>query len=119
MLDFKDEKSPVSRAIVKVRNDLKALNDLLSKSSTPFFYDQPEPTIADYFVFEAYTLSRDYHEKMIPDEVNRQALIQLEQVMKERPSLAAYFQRGGLIERFTGSPTEKDYIQKLRAADSS
>ncbi len=92
---------------------LQALNKLLTKSSTCFFYDQIEPTIADYFAFEAYTIARDYHQNVLPNDDNCQALKKLEQIMKQRPALANYFAKGLLFKRFTGSPKENDYITKL------
>lgn len=113
--DFSDENNAKNRMVSKVGNDLKALNNLLKKSSTTFYYDQAEPTIADYFVLEAFTIARDFHEKLLPNEDDRQALIKLEQVMKERPALANYFNKGLLFKRFTGLPTEKEYMAKVEA----
>ena len=84
LADFIDETKPINRMNRKIPADLQALNNLLKKSSTPFFYDQPEPTIADYFVFEAFAATRDYYEKLLPNENERQALERLETVMKER-----------------------------------
>ncbi|UJR08594.1 hypothetical protein I4U23_012853 [Adineta vaga] len=111
--DFVTESNPMNRMTKKVPNDLKALNNLLKKSSTSFFYDQTEPTIADYFVFEAFTLARDYTEKMLPGEDDRQALVKLEKVMLERPGISNYFNKGLLFKRFTGSPKEDEYLAKL------
>lgn len=113
MVDFVDETNPLNRLTKKIPNDLKTLNDLLKKSSTSFYYDQIEPTIADYFVFEAFTASRDYCQKLLPDEENRQALEKLEQTMKKRPALANYLNKGLLYKRFSGSPKESEYIAKL------
>ncbi|UJR19642.1 hypothetical protein I4U23_022776 [Adineta vaga] len=113
MIDFVDETNPSNRFSRKIPNDLKALNDLLEKSSTTFYYDQIEPTIADYFVFEAFTMARDYSKKFLPNEENRQALIKLEQVMKQRPAIANYFKKNSLSKRFTGSPKEIQYLTKL------
>jgi hypothetical protein len=113
MVDFVDENNPINRLTKKIPNDLKALNTLLEKSSTSFYYDQPEPTIADYFVFEAFTAARDYCKKLLPNEENRKALDKLEQTMKERPAFANYFNKGLLYKRFSGSPTEAEYIAKL------
>ena len=93
-----DKKNPMSLLIQKILNDLKSLNDLLEKSFTVFYYDQMEPTIADYFVFEAYTIARDYHQTLMPKEENHQALMKLEQTMKERPELANYFSKGLLFK---------------------
>lgn len=112
-VDLVDERNPIHRITKKIPGDLKALNNLLAKSSTPFYYDQPEPTIADYFVFEAFTLSRDFALKFIPDKENRQALEKLEQSIKQRPVIANYFAKGSLYQRFTGSPTEDQYMAKL------
>jgi hypothetical protein len=92
---------------------LRALTNLLKKSSTPFFYDQTEPTIADYFAFEAYIIACAYHSKVLPHEDDCQALKKLEQIMKERPAIADYFKKGLLFKRCTGSPKEEDYMAKL------
>jgi hypothetical protein len=113
MADFVDETKPINRMARKIPSDLQALNGLLLKSSTPFYYDQVEPTIADYFVFEAYTAAKDYHVKLLPEEKDRQALIKLETVMRQRPALASYFQRGLLFKRFSGSPKESEYMVEL------
>jgi hypothetical protein len=113
MIDFVDETNPMNRLAKKIPSDLKTLNSLLKKSSTPFYYDQPKPTIADYFVFEAYTASRDYCVKLLPEKDDRQALEKLEQAMKEQPGLADYFKQGLLYKRFSGSPKEAEYIAKL------
>jgi hypothetical protein len=113
MVDFVDDTNPINRTTKKIPSDLQTLNNLLKKSSTPFYYDQLEPTIADYFVFEAFTAARDYSTKLIPNEENRQALEKLEKLMKERPGLANYFSQGLLYKRFTGSPKEGEYIAKL------
>ncbi|CAF1407837.1 unnamed protein product, partial [Rotaria sordida] len=69
--------------------------------STSFYYDQLEPTITDYFVFEAFTVARDYHDKLIPNREDCQELIKLEQIMKERPGLANDFNKDLLFKRFT------------------
>lgn len=115
MADFVDETNPMNRLSRKIATDLKALNDLLTKSSTAFYYDQSEPTIADYFVFEAFTAARDYCVKLLPAKDNRQALEKLEETMKQRPAIAEYLAKGLLYKRFSGSPTESDYIAKLAA----
>ncbi|CAF3730952.1 unnamed protein product [Rotaria socialis] len=112
---FGEDNNPSSRFVVKISNDLKALNNLLKKSSTSFYYDQPEPTIADYFVLEAFTIARDYHQELIPNEDDVQALMKLERIMKERPALANYFNKGSLFKRFTGSPKEIEYMATLAA----
>jgi hypothetical protein len=113
MIDFVDETNPMNSLAKKIPRDLKTLNDLLKKSSTSFYYDQPEPTIADYFVFEAYAAAQDYCVKLLPAKDDRQALENLEQKMKERPGLANYFNQGLLYKRFSGSPKEAEYISKL------
>ncbi|CAF3885623.1 unnamed protein product [Rotaria sordida] len=112
-VNIADENNPSYRLVKKTANDLKALNNLLKKSSTSFYYDQPEPTIADYFVFEAFLLARDYHEKVLPNEEDCQALIKLEQAMKKRPALANYFNNGLLFKRFTASSKESEYLATL------
>jgi glutathione S-transferase len=112
-VDFTDETTPLGRLGKKIPNDLKALNNLLKKSSTSFYYDQTEPTIADYFVFEAFTLTRDVYKNLIPNGEDCQALIKHEQIMKERPGLANYFNKGLLFKRITGSPKENEYMAKL------
>ena len=114
-VSFDDETNPMNRLVKKIPNDLKALNSLLKKSSTSFFYDQREPTIADYFVFEGFTIARDCHKKLLPNEEDCQALIKLEQVMKERPALTNYFSKGLLLKRFTGSPKESEYMATVAA----
>ncbi|CAF4024910.1 unnamed protein product, partial [Rotaria sordida] len=106
MVDFSDENNLMYRLTKNISNVLKLLNNLLKKSSTSFYYDQLEPTIADYFVFEAFTIARDYHHKLIPNEEDCQELMKLEQIMKERPGLANYFNKDLLFKRFTASLTE-------------
>jgi hypothetical protein len=117
MVDFVDENNPLNRLTKKIPNDLKTLNNLLKKSSTSFYYDQPEPTIADYFVFEALTAARDYCQKLIPNAEDCEALLKLEQVMRERSALVNYFNKGLLYKRFSGSPKESEYIAKLAELD--
>ena len=112
-VNFEDRHDQNYSLTKKILSDLKALNNLLKKSSTSFYYDQTEPTIADYFVFEAYTLARDYYQKLIPNGEYCQALIKHEQIMKERPGLANYFNRGLLSKRITGSSKENEYMAKL------
>ena len=53
------------------------------------FYDQIQPTVADYFVFEAYSLVYDISPKLLSNDC--QALVKLQQIMKERPALENYF----------------------------
>ncbi|CAF0915596.1 unnamed protein product [Adineta ricciae] len=113
MVNFVDETNPSNRLTRKIPNDLKALNDLLEKSSTSFYYDQHQPTIADYFVFEAFTMARDYSKRFLPNEENYQSLIKLEHVMKQRPAIANYFKQNLLSKRFTGSPKETEYLINL------
>ena len=113
MVDFVDENNPMNRLTKKIPGDLKTLNSLLEKSSTVFYYDQLEPTIADYFVLEALTAARDYSVRLLPEKDDRQALEKLEQTMRERPALANYYQKGLLYKRFSGSPKESEYIAKL------
>ena len=112
-VDYTDANNPMSRLGTRIPSNLKALNNLLKKSSTSFYYDQPEPTIADYFVFEAFTLTRDYYQKLLPNEEDRQALVKLEEIMKKRPGLSNYFSKGLLLKRITGSPKETEYLAKL------
>ena len=97
--------------IVSIQSSLDSLNALLKKSSTSYFYDQIEPTVADYFALEAFLLSRDIHSKLLPN--NRDALEKLEQVMKQRPALANYFQNGRLLKRMTAAPHEDEYFAKI------
>lgn len=113
MADFIDESKPINRMARKIPADLQALNTLLKKSSTPFFYDQPEPTIADYFVFEAFTAAKDYCQKLLPAKEDREALVQLEHLIKQRPGPKKYFDQGSLFKRFSGSPKEAEYIADL------
>ena len=112
-VDFVDENNSMNHLTKKIPNDLKALNNLLKKSSTTFFYDQTEPTIADFFVFEAFTIARDYCYKILPNEEDREALVKLEETMKKRPGLANYFSKGLLLKRFTAAPKESEYLAKL------
>lgn len=113
-VDFVDENNPSHRLTKKIPGDLKALNSLLEKSSTGFYYDQLQPTIADYFVFEAFTAARDYSRKLIPNEQHRQALEKHEQSIKQRPAIGNYLKKGLLYKRFCASPTEPEYMAKLR-----
>jgi glutathione S-transferase len=103
----------MNRTAKRIPAILKTLNSLLQKSSTSFYYDQTEPTIADYFIFEAFTIARDYHRRLIPNEEDCQALKKLEQTMRSRPGLAHYFSKGLLFKRITGSPKEAEYIANL------
>ncbi|CAF2512988.1 unnamed protein product [Rotaria sp. Silwood2] len=112
-VNFADENNLAARLVKKITNDLKALNNLLKKSSTSFYYDQPEPTIADYFVFEAFTITRDYNANILPNEEDCHALKKHEQIMNERPALANYFSKGLLFKRFTGSPKENEYMATI------
>ena len=114
-MDFINESDPVGRLTKKIPTDMKALNSLLAKSATPFYYDQTKPTIADYFVFEAVTAARDYSSKLLPDKDNRQALEKLVESIKQRPAIANYLKKGLLYKRFCGSPTELEYMTKLKA----
>ena len=97
---------------------LKSLNALLAQSSTGYFYDQPEPTIADYFAFEAWMIARDYQQRVLPQKDDCGALIKLEQVMRERPALAKYFKEERLPKRFTGSAKEIAHMAELAKAKS-
>ena len=51
-VNFDNRNDQNYRLTKKLSTDLRALNNLLKKSSTSFYYDQREPTIANYFVFE-------------------------------------------------------------------
>ena len=113
-LDPNDLKSPESQPLQRVHDALRALEELLAKSSTPFYYDQPEPTIADYFAFEAFSAARDIHERYLPKKCP--ALSKLEEKMRERPGLASYFRRGLLPERFTGAPNESEYLARIKSS---
>jgi hypothetical protein len=114
--DCTDDSKPIHRVCKKITSDLKALNSLLMRSSTSFYYDQVQPTIADYFVFEAFTVTGDYQRSLLPVEDERQALTKLEQMMKQRPALARYFHSGSLFKRFTGFPNEAEYLAQLAQA---
>jgi hypothetical protein len=109
--DIEDKESPGYNTIKKIQNGLESLNTLLKQSLTSFFYDQIEPTVADYFAFEAYLVVRDIHPKLLPN--NCDTLVKLEKVMKERPALASYFKNGKLFKRFTAAPHEEEYLAKL------
>ena len=109
--DIEDKQSPAYNTIKKLQNGLETLNLLLQTSSTSFFYNQVEPTVADYFVFEAYSIVRDIHPKLLPN--NCDALVKHQQIMKERPALANYFKKGKLFKRFTAAPHEEGYLSKL------
>lgn len=112
-LDFDDPNHPYARLAKKIVDDFKTLENLLAKSTTPFFYDQDEPTIADYFVFYAFQLAKDFHSTLVPDANEAKALNKLDQTMRSRPALAKYFDEGRLFNRFSGSPTEEEYRAKL------
>jgi glutathione S-transferase len=109
--DIENNDIPRYNPIKRIQNGLESLNTLLKQSSTSFFYDQKEPTIADYFAFEAYSIIRDIHPKFLSN--NCDALVKLEQAMKERPALANYFKNGRLFKRFCGSPYEDGYLASL------
>ncbi len=109
--DIENKNSPEYRPIKTVQNGLESLNTLLEQSLTSFFYDQKEPTVADYFAFEAYSVVRGIHPKLLPN--NCDALVKHEQVMKARPALANYFKNGRLFKHFTASPHEEGYLAKL------
>lgn len=113
--DFFDETDPMFRLLARIADDLKALNNLLEKSSTVFYYDQTEPTIADYFVFEAFTAARDFSSKLLPTVENRHALEKLAETMKQRAGIANYFAQDRLYQLFTGSEKEKEYFARLLA----
>ena len=109
---FELENNPQAYTVQRIRDTLDAFNVLLKQSSTSFFYDQLEPTIADYFVFEAYTVTRDVHAKFLPT-TNCDALEKLENIIKQRPAMKEYFQGGRLLKRFTAAPHEDEYLKKL------
>ena len=108
-VNFDQPNWPCSIFLKKIPVDLKLLNNLLATSSTSFFYDQAEPTIADYFVFEAFTLTKDFHSALLPEDEDSQALYKLEKAMRDRPGLNKYFNEGHLFSRLSGSPTEDRY----------
>ncbi|CAM4891453.1 unnamed protein product [Rotaria socialis] len=114
-VEFDNPEHAYAMLVKKIAGDFKMLNNLLAKSSTPFFYDQHEPTIADYFVFYAFTLAKDFHSALLPTEEDSEALRKFEQVMRERPALAKYFSESRLFDRFSGSPTEQEYRAKIAA----
>ena len=114
-VNFVDDSGLMKRAIGQIASTLATLNHLLAKSSTPFYYDQPEPTIADYFVFEAYTIARDFDSRILPKEEDRLALMKLEKTMRERPALVNYFSKGLLFKRFSGLANESEYMATLAA----
>ncbi len=111
-LDFNNQNDPNFRFTRMIPSALQSLNRILEKSSTSYFYDQAEPTTADYFAFEAYMIARDYHQKVLARDEYCQALKKLEQTMKQQPAIANYFAKGLLFKRFTGSPKENDYMKK-------
>ena len=111
-LDFENPNEQPYRFTKMIPSALQSLNRLLEKSSTPYFYDQTEPTTADYFAFEAYMIARDYHQKVLAGDEYCQALKRLEQTMKQHPAIANYFAKDLLFKRYTGSPKEKDYMKK-------
>ena len=108
---FASKDSPQYYIVKIFQDNLESLNEILKKSSTSFFYDQIEPTIADYFAFEAYSVVHDMHPRLLP--ANCEALVKLEKIMKERPALANYFNNGRLFKRFTSFPNENEYLTKL------
>jgi hypothetical protein len=109
--DLENKDSMDYHVINRIQDSLDSLNVLLKQSSTSYFYDQIEPTVADYFALEAFLLARDIHKKLLPN--NCDALEKLEKVMKERPALANYFQNGRLLTRMTAAPHENEYLAKL------
>jgi len=110
-LDFENKNSSEYYLIKSFQDNLESLNIILEQSLTSFFYDQIEPTIADYFAFDAYSIVHDIHPKLLPTHC--QALVKLEQIMKERPALAYYFNNDRLPKRFTAAPHEDEYLAKL------
>ena len=109
--DLENLESPENTRVRTIRDNLGSLNTILTQSSTPYFYDQTEPTVADYFFFEAYTLVRDIHRKLLPQSCD--ALKKLDEIMKKRPALAKYFQNGRLLKRLTAAPHEEEYLAKI------
>lgn len=112
-VDLDDSNHVYALLVKKVAVDLKMLNDLLKESLTVYFYDQDEPTIADYFVFYAFTMAKDLHSALLPTNDDSQALYKLEQTMRARPALAKYFHDNRLYNRLSGSPTEELYRATL------
>ncbi|CAF1020790.1 unnamed protein product [Didymodactylos carnosus] len=109
--DFEDKNNSEYRLGIKITDSIKTLDKLLQQSSTSYFYNQQEPTIADYFVFESYTLVRDVAIKLYPSN-ECQALNKHEQAMKSQPGLNKYFRKNLLFETITASPTEDEWKQK-------
>ncbi|UJR08593.1 hypothetical protein I4U23_012852 [Adineta vaga] len=110
-VDIENKESVAYYQIMGVRDNIASLNTLLKQSSTTFFYDQTEPTIADYFAFEAYLTARDIHSVFLPTDC--EALVKLEQTMKQRPALAEYFKNNRLFKRFTAASHEEEYLEKI------
>lgn len=109
--DIDNKNSPEYYPIKNAQDNIESLNMLLKQSSTSFFYDQTEPTVADYFAFEAYLVLHDIQPKLLPK--NSDALAKLQQIMKERPALADYFKNGKLFKHFTAAPDEEGYLAKI------
>ncbi|CAF1577583.1 unnamed protein product, partial [Didymodactylos carnosus] len=100
--DFNDKNSSCYRIGKKMAADTKVLDKLLKQSSTPFFYDQQEPTIADYFVFEAFTLLRDITPRLLhPIDDDCKTLQKHEQAMRAQPGIDKYFKLNLLHETVT------------------
>jgi glutathione S-transferase len=112
-VDFYDPTHPYASLVKKVADEFKNLNVLLEQSSTSYFYDQDQPTVADYFVFYAFTVAKELHRCLVPAENESQLLNKHEQLMRARPALAKYFNEGRLHNRLSGSPTEEQYRAKL------
>lgn len=113
--DIKNKDTFEYYPIRQAEDSLESLNMLLKQSSTQFFYDQTEPTVGDYFVFEAYLITRDINKNLVTK--NCDALEKLVQIMQERPAIADYFKNGKLFKTFTAAPNEEEYLAKLAASN--
>jgi len=111
--DLHDDTKPEYRMVRKIAGDLKTLDGVLKQSSTKYFYDQQDPTIADYFVFEAYTFARDVCSVKLTPSNQCETLKKHEETMKARPGLAKYFEKKLLYDIWTASPTEATWRKKM------
>jgi len=111
-IDFNDSTGPLYSKIAKIASDLNTLDTILKQSSTKYFYDQQDATIADYFTFEAYTWAKLVSEKWAPSD-KCETLMKHEQTMKARPGLAKYFEKKLLLDRWTSSLNEQQWRKKL------
>lgn len=101
-----DPDDPESFRLQRIRQSLQCLNEILSQSSTTFFYDEKRPTIGDFFTFEAFELAKTLHRRFLPEKFD--ALENLSNVMKNRPALKFL-----PMKKLTAAPHEDEYLEKI------